>query len=392
MSQRDAFDRVMASLHDAMLDDAHWPDTSALIDNACGITGNKLVVAEEHAPGDVKVLFARFYRRRRRNLALERAYFRTYYPHDERVPRIRQLPDGHLAHVTDLYTEQELKTSPTYNELLVRCGGQNSLNVRMDGPGGSRIVWATTDPKRSNDWSSGQIEMIQRILPHIRQFVRIRQAMANADALGVSFNNLLDITKLGVIYLDRRGRVIETNDRARGILRQGDGLSGEGGTLGALLPADNARLAKLLARVLPVSDDQGVSGSITLRRARGRPRLTLHVSPVGPRHKAFGVRHVAALALVVDPENGLEIDPNRMAALLGLTPREARVAVLLAEGLGVSDVAAATGRQESTIRWNLKRIYRKQGISRQAELVRLVLATAGFKGPSPSPSAPPDQP
>ena len=113
---------------------------------------------------------------------------------------------------------------------------------------------------------------------------------------------------------------------------------------------------------------------------------------MGPRHKAFGVRHVAALALVVDPENGLEIDPNRMAALLGLTPREARVAVLLAEGLGVSDVAAATGRQESTIRWNLKRIYRKQGISRQAELVRLVLATAGFKGPSPSPSAPPDQP
>ena len=392
MSQRDAFDRVMASLHDAMLDDAHWPDTSALIDNACGITGNKLVVAEEHAPGDVKVLFARFYRRRRRNLALEREYFRTYYLHDERVPRIRQLPDGHLAHVTDLYTEQELKTSPTYNELLVRCGGQNSLNVRMDGPGGSRIVWATTDPRRSADWSSGQIEMIQRILPHIRQFVRIRQAMANADALGVSFSNLLDVTKLGVIYLDGRGRIVEASDRAQGILRQGDGLLDEGGTLGASLPADNARLARLLARVLPVSGGQGVSGSITLRRTPRRPRLTLHVSPAGPRHKAFGVRHVAALALVVDPENEMEIDPHRVAAFLGLTRMEARVATLLAEGLGIPDIAAAAGRRENTIRWNLKRIYRKQGISRQAELVRLVLATAGFKGPSPSSSAPPGQP
>ena len=31
MNERDAFDRIMASLHEAMLDDAHWLPTSALI-------------------------------------------------------------------------------------------------------------------------------------------------------------------------------------------------------------------------------------------------------------------------------------------------------------------------------------------------------------------------
>ena len=46
MSDRDAFERVLASLYDAMLDDSHWPATSALIDEVCGSTGNALMVGE----------------------------------------------------------------------------------------------------------------------------------------------------------------------------------------------------------------------------------------------------------------------------------------------------------------------------------------------------------
>ena len=40
----------------------------------------------------------------------------------------------------------------------------------------------------------------------------------------------------------------------------------------------------------------------------------------------------------------------------------------------------ATGRSESTIRWHLKHIYAKHGLSRQAELVQLVMLVAGSPG------------
>ena len=46
MSERPAFERILALLYDAMLDDTHWPATSALIDEACGIAGNALLVGE----------------------------------------------------------------------------------------------------------------------------------------------------------------------------------------------------------------------------------------------------------------------------------------------------------------------------------------------------------
>ena len=98
----------------------HWPATTALIDAACGSTSNVLLIGEG-PPDDIRVLTAGLYIRGQRHEDLEREYLEVYHPNDERVPRLRQLPDSHLVHVTDLYTAEELKTSPTYNEILPRA-------------------------------------------------------------------------------------------------------------------------------------------------------------------------------------------------------------------------------------------------------------------------------
>ena len=55
MNNQDAFARILASLYDAMLDDTHWPATSALIDEACGRMGNALLVSEG-PKNDIRVL------------------------------------------------------------------------------------------------------------------------------------------------------------------------------------------------------------------------------------------------------------------------------------------------------------------------------------------------
>lgn len=40
MSEKDQYDRILVSLHEAMLDDAWWPATAKLIDDACRTKGN----------------------------------------------------------------------------------------------------------------------------------------------------------------------------------------------------------------------------------------------------------------------------------------------------------------------------------------------------------------
>jgi len=374
MSSLDAFLHILESLHEAMLDDAHWPAAAVLIDEACGIGGSALVIGEGFGD-DVRVHFARYLYRGERRPDLEREYFEVYHPHDEAMPRLRELPDGQLVHVPDLYTDKEKKTSPVYNEALPRLGGQNGRSVRFDGPDGQRIVWALGDPVGTGGWQSAQLELIGHLLPHVRQFVRVRQALAAADALGAGLAGLPDNGRIGVIHLDRRGRIVEANDLALDILRRGEGLRDQDGTLHAWLPADHERLQRLLGGALPgLWGEAPTSGSMTIRRATGRTRLGVHVSPVGGGRADFGGRRVAALMLVVDPASRARIDPARVAQAFGLTPSEGRVAALLAEGRSVREIAAVAGYQESYVRWLLKQVYKKQGISGQVALVRQVLA------------------
>lgn len=141
---------------------------------------------------------------------------------------MRRLPGGTITPIVDLFTESELKTSPAYNEAFPRYNVQNGLNVRLDGPGSSHIAWCIGDAVDADGWSTSRIRMVARMPPHIRQYVRLRSALAEARALGASVIELLDNPRMGIIQLDWGGRIVAANGRAWEPLRQKDGLTDEG--------------------------------------------------------------------------------------------------------------------------------------------------------------------
>ncbi|MDE0342722.1 MAG: LuxR C-terminal-related transcriptional regulator [Deltaproteobacteria bacterium] len=361
-----------------MLDDARWLEASALIDEALGSKGNHLVFSNLSWNEDIDVLFVRFCYRGEHHTALEREYFQTYYPVDDHLPGLRRLPDGEIAHVRDTFLGQDLAKSVMYNEAMPRFGFQNGLNVRMDGPFQSRIIFGIADPIGASDWSSGQLDLVKRFLPHIRQFVRMRLALIESGVLGTTLGQILENAGAGVIQLDRRGRIVAANDSARALLRSNDGLSDRDGVLRAAMPEDNDTLQKLLARALPRFGEQGASGSMMVRRPSLLPRLVLHVKPAANREVDYRSQHLGALLLIVDPVERVRIDPGLVAAALGLTPTETEIAVLLAEGRTAPEIAEATGRGYSTVRTHLKHIYLKLGVSRQFEVAQLVLALSNL--------------
>ena len=375
MSTHDVFDRILTSLHAAMLDVTLWPATSALIDDACGMQSNGLLVGEG-PPDDIQALFVGIYYRGQRRADWEREWLERYHPRDECVPRFRQLPDRHIVHARALYTAAELKTSPAYNEGLRRFGGQDGLKVRLAGPAGSHIAWVTGDPVHPGGWGTSQLGLLRGLLPHLRQFVRVRQALAGAEALGLTVTALLDATQLGVLHLDRRGQIVAANDRARALLRRGAGLTDRDGVLQAQAPADRLPLARLVGGALPAVAGGAVSGSMRVHRPLGLRPFLVHVTPVGGPQQDLVFQRVAALVLIVEPGHPPRLNPTLVAAVLGLTPAESQVAVALAQGQSVREIAAATGRKASSVYWHLRRIYTKHHIAGQVELVRLVLSLA----------------
>ena len=118
------------------------------------------------------------------------------------------------------------------------------------------------------------------------------------------------------------------------------------------------------------------------RRPSGPP-LVLHVIPVGGGETEPGAWPVAALVLAPDAAQPTELDVATVAETLHFTRAECQAAVLLARGMTVREIAAATGRRESTVRSHVKHMFTKHGLNRQADLVRLVRSLAGVRRGGP---------
>ncbi len=367
-------DKIVGLLQEAVFDESRWTNLASSIDSACGLTGTQLVVAPD-ANGSVPDFhFGRALIRGEPREDLELEYIERYRHRDERLPRMRAMSLGRLYHNTDLLTESEQKTSPVYAGFIPRFCSNDQLNVRVRGHRGTNIFWCLSRPMDGGGWSFENVERIGRLVPHVAHFVRVRQALAAADARGDALAALLDRTGLGVLHLDRGGRVLEANELARRVLAEGDCLTQRDGHLRASARHEDAELGRLLTACC----ERNIGGSMALWRlgdTHADP-LVLHACPVPIDRGSFGAGGVAVQVLLTEPGSGRRVDPGPIAAAHGLTRTEAKVAALLAEGRTVSQIVASTGRKESTVRWHVRNLHSKLGVHRQTDLVRLVLASA----------------
>lgn len=380
VGERERLERAVDSLREAQLDDSHWPEAAALVDEACGTLGNHLAVLRGSDAADAEFVFGNLYKRGEPDAELERLYVEDYLAIDERTPRYFRMANGHLCHQTSMFRDDELASSPTYNEFLVPTGAANATLAHMAGPDELHIVWALVASGDASRWTSERLATVRQLVPHARHYVAVRQALADARTGALqTATTALAAKRIGIVLLDRHGRIVEANDRARALLRAGDGLTDRSG---ALIPArgdDVGRLSGLLGTALgrALADSRG--GSMPVHRA-GLPPLTMHVTPLA-RGSALGTEMgAAALALIVDPLDKPRVDAERLAEALDLTPGQAHVAAALASGGTVQSIAARTHRTEATVRYHLKRLMAKLGLFSQTELVRLVLTTPGVFG------------
>jgi DNA-binding CsgD family transcriptional regulator len=85
------------------------------------------------------------------------------------------------------------------------------------------------------------------------------------------------------------------------------------------------------------------------------------------------------VAFVHDPLRSQRPPQEVLRTLYGLTPAECRVALLLADGHAPRKIADMVGVTDNTVRSQIKSIFAKTGVKRQAELIRLLLNNLAFE-------------
>jgi DNA-binding CsgD family transcriptional regulator len=80
-----------------------------------------------------------------------------------------------------------------------------------------------------------------------------------------------------------------------------------------------------------------------------------------------------ALVLLHDPARHVVHPIKRLRALFGLTEAEALLARGLLDGRRLAEIAASRDVSVETVRTQLRSLFRKTGVSRQADLMRMLL-------------------
>jgi len=85
------------------------------------------------------------------------------------------------------------------------------------------------------------------------------------------------------------------------------------------------------------------------------------------------VKRPSAVVFIRDPERNLHPSFELVQRLFHFTPAEAKLALLLTDGLSLDEAAEEMAIRKNTARAHLRSIFSKAGVKRQITLVRLLL-------------------
>jgi DNA-binding CsgD family transcriptional regulator len=205
----------------------------------------------------------------------------------------------------------------------------------------------------------------------------MRQASSSTGRAGSA--EVLNRLPQGVLLVDAAGKVRFANRAAEGMLADGAGLRVAGGVVQAARTDETCILRKAIASSVETAAHgaETAMGRVRLSRGDGRRPLRVLVIPLRPQAPWTRLYQPSAILFVNDPERDVAIRSAHLRDEFGLTRAEAALALEILAGQGLQVAAGRLQITLTTARTHLAHIFEKTGTRRQAELVRLILHSAG---------------
>lgn len=228
-------------------------------------------------------------------------------------------------------------------------------------------------------FTSEEREEVDRYVPHLRCAFAVHQALEGARRVHLALAEVMDRLPTGMLLLNGRRQVLLQNAEAERLLADGDGLHLEGDRLGAEDARENADLQALIADAMEAETDRllAAHGFQSISRPSGKRPLSLMVAPMRVGSARSPLTDVAVALFVSDPERGRISGSKMLEELYALTQSEAELLQLLSMGMSLEEAAASRGVSMNTARSHVKHMFAKTGVSRQGDLVRIMISGLG---------------
>ncbi|WER50054.1 helix-turn-helix transcriptional regulator [Cupriavidus sp. WKF15] len=213
---------------------------------------------------------------------------------------------------------------------------------------------------------------LAHVMPHWVRAARMQQR--NFELSGLASLGLagLDTLDFGVMVLQADMRVRYANSWAEALVQADSHLALEQGVLHARDASLQAVLQRLLEGAVRGRGADAAAGSWMHITSGGQP-VPIIVTPLVSRQPVEGPWQLpAAMMLFGNSESRSVLDAAVLTSLFGLSRKESIIAIRLAAGETLNEIAEREFLSPHTVRVHIRDTLRKTGTHRQSELVRLL--------------------
>ncbi|MBX3484271.1 hypothetical protein [Phenylobacterium sp.] len=291
-------------------------------------------------------------------------------------PRARALlrPSMAITQDEDIISDEGRRRYADCLEFLDRVEASHAGLVNFAPvPDEARFLLAVLHDRRAGRLSDDDVAALGRLARGWSSALRTRFRLEDhGAALAVG---ALDVADFPALLIDRSGRPVAVSAQAHRALSSGRHLCLRHGVLAAADPRSEAGLRTALEAVL-ADPPRSAGETVVLEAAEGA--LLAEVTPLPHRRRPTHRTAVALMAL--KPRVG----SRRTAGLLlqrlhGLSQAEAEIALHIASGMAVRDLADLRDVSVGTLRGQLKSIFAKCAVASQAQLAIHILRTLGSR-------------
>lgn len=314
-----------------------------------------------------------------------RLFFERHASADQR-PLIEQRRGLGVAMTLQTFSEAQPHAKGFFKDFVQPIGFKDLIAIQLL-RSGRRVGWLSTARSGIQPrFAEQDLQMMNLLSPHLCRALALSDAIDLANLTSLRLEQTVNALSAGVFLTDAAGRIVYMNRSAERLIHTGNALQVVNHRLTASHRGADAALAQMLAAKSwkdkswknrswkGAAADRGAS-VLALPDGIGSGYLA-SVLPLdgGARRELMAPFRASTALFVQDPHAAPQTEGEAFARLYGLTGAELKVLLALAPGLGAKDAARELGLREPTIRTHLQRVYAKTGVSRQSELVRLLLS------------------
>jgi DNA-binding CsgD family transcriptional regulator len=267
-----------------------------------------------------------------------------------------------------LFTDWELDHLPFHAEYINRFDYRWFADMVIAGEGPSTIVLSAQRQVGTDRFSTSEIEILRRLVPHVRRAGDLALRFGTARHDGTL--EALEQFDCGALLLDSSGRVIGSNAAAETLLEPG--LMLRSGILTAADKTCDIALQRLIGSVVAQSSTLGSDppDPVVVGRASGHARI-VSASPLARTARGLFNGAVAVL-MVFDPAARSCGHGRLLPRAFGFTDQEASIGAALCSGCDVDDLARTHGTDVSIVSLHIKSMLKKTGTRDQDELMSVI--------------------